>query len=151
MKKELIGGIVFTGACWLVALFSSLAPRGTAGENFLCAQDAVPLKPEYQVEARFAGGEVRRFCNVGCAAAYLKEKRREAEAISVRDEVTSAPLDSEAAVYVESEVFTHRESSNRIHVFAVPSDAERHAGEYNGTIIPNPFAGLRRAGGAEKN
>jgi hypothetical protein len=147
MKKELVGGIIFTAACWLVALLSAVGSRGPA-EKPLCAQDAVPLKPEYQVEVRFSGGEVRRFCNAGCALAYLNEtrrNRRDVEAVTVTDETTGAPLDSGAAFYVESEVFTHRESSNRIHVFAAREDARRHASEFNGAIIPNPFADLPRA------
>ena len=48
-------------------------------------------------------------------------------------------MDSEQAVYVESAVFTHRESANRIHIFADSADAEEHAEHYAGTIVPSPF------------
>jgi hypothetical protein len=40
---------------------------------------------------------------------------------------------------VESEVITIPHVKNRIHVFAEESDAERHARQFNGKSIPNPF------------
>ena len=57
----------------------------------------------------------------------------------VRDEVSGRLLVPAQAVFVTSEVFTHRESANRTHVFAERAEAERHAAEYRGELVPSPF------------
>jgi len=137
LRKEVAAAAALVAACWLLALASALAGRG-AGP--LCAQDRVPLKPRYQVDVVPADGATLRLCNVTCAALFLRGNERPVARVVVRDEETGAPLDPAAAFFVESEVFTHRESSNRIHVFGSLADAEEHARLYRGRRVPNPFA-----------
>jgi len=136
-RGEIAAGAAFMAACWIIALAAGLAGRGTAGG--VCAQDRVPLKPVYQVEVAMAEGSSVSLCNVTCALLYLEEGGRRAREVTVRDETTGEPIDSEAALYVESEVFTHRESANRIHVFALEADARQHAEHYGGEALPSPF------------
>jgi hypothetical protein len=139
-KKEIALGTAFTLACWLAAVLSVVLAHERGGK--LCALDSVPLKPEFQVDVVFADGTEKSFCNPLCAAGYIREGKGAARSITVRDENTGKLLDAESAIYVESEVFTHRESASRIHVFSNRADAEEHAQQYRGAIIPSPFKAI---------
>jgi hypothetical protein len=134
-KPEITAGAAFVAACWLLALASAW----TGQADGVCIQDRVVLKPVYMVDLTLADGTRVSLCNVTCALLFLRDQGRSAQEVSVRDETTGEPIDSETAFYVESEVFTHRESANRIHVFALEADARRHAGHYGGTLLPSPF------------
>jgi len=136
-RKDLAAGAALVVCCWTLALASALLARRSGVP--LCAQDSVPLKPEYQVDVALQDGRTVSLCNVTCALLYLKEAGRRAARVIVRDETTGAPLDPASAFFVESDVFTHRESSNRVHVFASRADAQEHAREYGGRFVPDPF------------
>jgi hypothetical protein len=87
------------------------------------------------------GGRTVSLCNVTCALLYLEEAEHRAVKVTVRDETSGEPLDSESAFYVESRVYTHRESANRIHVFADAAHAREHVEGYDGEPVKSPFAG----------
>jgi hypothetical protein len=136
-KTEVVAAAALPVALLLLALWSTLALR--APEDTLCAQDRVELKPAYRVVLEMRSGRRFSVCNVTCALLFLRETGKPLRSVTVLDEATGEPLDSESAFYVESRVFTHRESANRIHVFAGRADAEEHAGSYEGEILPSPF------------
>jgi hypothetical protein len=138
-KKEITAGIVLMAVGWILALLSSLVATRPAGEA-VCALDSVSLKPEFQVDVTFRDGSKQSFCNAACTLSYLREGRRAVRSITVRDENSGEPLDAKEAFYAKSEVFTHRESSNKIHIFAALDDAKEHAEQYGGRMIPNPFS-----------
>ena len=137
-KKEIAGGIALVMGCWALALGVTLAARDSGAA--VCALDLVPLKPIYQLDATMADGNRVSFCNTTCARTYLEQAATPAVEVTVRDEESGETLEARAAFYVESEVYTHRESSNRIHAFGMRSDAERHGEMYQGRLMECPFS-----------
>ena len=55
------------------------------------------------------------------------------------DEVTGKRIDASIAYFVESSIVTNQSTGNKIHVFAEKADAEKHAKDFSGTVIRNPF------------
>ena len=147
-NKEIAGGIALVLGCWVLALGVTLSAQGSGAA--VCALDLVVLKPIYQVDATMVDGSRVSFCNSTCAWTYLEQSATPVVAVTVYDEESGESLEAGAAFYVESEVYTHRESSNRIHVFGNRSDAERHGEMYQGRLMECPFSyGEADSGGGE--
>lgn len=92
-----------------------------------------------QVDAFLSEGQALTFCSIYCATRWLDPNKERATYFTVTDEVSGERFDSSLAHYVESEVVTVREVNNRVHAFLVKDDALRHAGQYSGRLIENPF------------
>ena len=54
-------------------------------------------------------------------------------------EVTGQKSDSALRYFVESDVITVPEVKNRAHAFTSKEDGLKHAGQFNGKLIENPF------------
>lgn len=137
-RTELAAAATMLAALLFLAVWSAAALRAPAGA--VCGQDQVEIKPAYRVEVELQTGRRVALCNVTCALLYLQETGKAPRGVTVLDESSGEPLDAGDAFYVESRVFTHRESVNRIHVFADRTDAQEHADHYEGRIVPSPFA-----------
>ncbi len=120
----------------LIALATSLMKK-SGGDR--CALDAIKIEPIYQVDITVADGKTLKFCCVGCARKWMDGNKGKVEYITVTDEVTGKRIDESIAYFVESSIVTNQSTGNRIHVFAEKADAEKHAKEFGGTIIQNPF------------
>lgn len=120
----------------LLALSTSLMKK-SGGD--VCALDAIKIEPIYQVDITVADGKTLKFCCIGCARKWLAGNKGKVEYITVTDEVTGKRIDASIAYFVESSIVTNQSTGNRIHVFAEKADAEKHAKEFGGTIIKNPF------------
>jgi len=59
--------------------------------------------------------------------------------VTVTDEVTGKRIDASIAWFVESSIVTNQSTGNKIHAFAEKTDAEKHAKDFSGVIIENPF------------
>lgn len=134
MKKWAIIVIVTS---LMLALAASFLKK-TEGDR--CALDASRIEPIYQVDITPADGGTVKFCCVECAKKWLSANKRTVRAVTVTDETTGGRLDASIAYFVESLIVTNPSTGNRIHVFAEKADAERHAKEFGGTVITNPFA-----------
>lgn len=104
-----------------------------------CAYDGTKINAIYQVDAYLSDGMVLSFCSIYCATQWLKNNRDKAIYFTVIDEVTGQRFDSSLAHFVESDVVTVREVKNRIHSFYIKDDALKHAKQFNGKMIENPF------------
>lgn len=130
---------------WILVLFAILVTvtliyalsRERRGAR--CDYDGTRIQPIYEIDVTLEDGSVKRFCSVVCARSYLKNKIANIKYVTVTDEVTGNKLDAFLAFYVESNIVTIPHVENNIHVFAKQEDARRHARQYNGKLIPNPF------------
>ncbi len=126
----------------LIVLFILAALAGTllkkSGGN-RCALDATRIEPIYQVDIIHAEGKVLKFCCIECAKKWLAANKGKVSAVTVTDEVTGNRIDVSIAWFVESSIVTNPSTGNKTHVFAEKADAEKHAKEFGGTIIKNPF------------
>lgn len=127
----------------LIVLFIAAAVGSAllkkSGGN-VCALDAMRIEPIYQVDIAPVNGKVLKFCCIECARKWIAANKGNVSAVTVTDEVTGKRLDASIAWFVESSIVTNRSTGNRIHVFADKGDAEKHAKEFGGTVIKNPFA-----------
>lgn len=105
-----------------------------------CDYDGTPIQPIYEVELGFADGSTNRFCSLACAGLYLKRTPKRLQEVTVVDEVSGQKIDARLAFFVESEVFTIPHVKNNVHVFARQEEAQRHARQYRGRLMANPFA-----------
>ena len=104
-----------------------------------CAWDGTRLRPIYQVDAFLDNGSTATFCSIYCAARWLEKNKDKAIYFTVVDEVTGQKFDSTLGYYAESDVITVPEVKNRAHAFANKEDALKHARQFNGKLIENPF------------
>lgn len=121
---------------FLIAVGSSLLKK-SGGER--CALDATKIEPIYQVDIIPVEGKVLKFCCIECAKKWLAANKGRVTGVTVTDEVTGNRIDASISWFVESSVITNHSTGNRIHVFAEKKDAERHARDFVGAIINNPF------------
>lgn len=137
MKKKawIIGILIAIGA---IAAIGALMKGRMAAR---CDYDGTRIQPIYEVDFQFEDGSTKRFCCIVCALMDLKDEEKKLKYITVVDEVSGKKIDDSLATFVESEVITIPHVKNSIHVFAEKSDAERHARQFNGKSIPNPFRG----------
>ncbi len=135
MKKKvwIIVVLVFIGA---IAAIGGLMKGHMAAR---CDYDGTRIQPIYEVDFEFEDGSMKRFCSIICALMDLKDEGKKLKYITVVDEVSGKKIDDSLATFVESDVITIPHVKNRIHAFAEKSDAERHAHQFNGKLIPNPF------------
>lgn len=104
-----------------------------------CSYDGTKLRPIYQVDALLDDGSTASFCSIYCATRWFKENQDRVIYFTVVDEATGQKFDSSLAHFVESEVVTIPEVKNRVHAFYVKEDALKHAKQFNGKTIENPF------------
>ena len=104
-----------------------------------CDYDGMRIEPIYEVDFEFEDGSVKRFCSIVCSLMDLGDEKIRPKYVTVVDEVSGKKIDAALASFVESNVITVPHVKNRIHVFAEKADAERHARQYNGKLISNPF------------
>jgi ABC-type nitrate/sulfonate/bicarbonate transport system substrate-binding protein len=104
-----------------------------------CAYDGTRISTLYEVEAYLSDGTVVSFCSIYCASRWLKSNKDRVIYFTVVDEVTGQKFDSSLAHFVESDVVTIPEVKNRVHAFYVKEDALKHAKQFNGKMIENPF------------
>ena len=109
------------------------------GTALRCAWDGIRIKPIYQVDTFLEDGSNEVFCSIYCATRWLKENKGKSIYFTVVDEITGQRFDSTLGHYVESDVITVPEVKNRVHAFANREDALKHARQFNGKIIENPF------------
>ena len=120
----------------LVALATSFMKR-SGGDK--CALDAIKIEPIYQVDVTPTEGKTLKFCCIECSKKFLAANRGKVNAVTVTDEVTGKRIDASIAFFVESSIVTNQSTGNRVHVFAEKADAEKHAKDFSGVIIENPF------------
>ena len=104
-----------------------------------CAWDGKKLNPIYQVDAFLDDGSIASFCSIYCATRWLENNKDKLIYFTVVDEVTGQKFDSTLGYFVESDVITVPEVKNRVHAFANKEDALKHARQFNGKLIKNPF------------
>jgi len=130
-------------ACALVPLTASAVRRRPAPE---CAADGVVLADPPAARITSASGKILGFCCIGCARRWLAATRSRPASIEVRDETTGRPIDAALAHYAWSPVLTQPATGDRLHAFARPEDAQRHAKFFNGSVLTersDPFDGVR--------
>ena len=146
-RKRLI--IIFIGllAVAVIALLGGVLGKkkakigtGEGEETALrCAWDGIKCNPLYQVDAFMNDGATRVFCSIYCATRWFEENKDKLIYLTVADEVTGQKFDSTLGYFVESDVITVPEVKNRVHAFASKEDALKHARQFNGKLIENPF------------
>ena len=137
--------LVVAGLAAAAALpLAAKAMRGASGER--CALNGVLLDPHYAVRvADSGGGASRRFCCVGCAAAWLAREPRTSRTVSVVDEESGREIDARTAWFVRSRVVAVAATESRIHTFATEAAARRHAEDFSGTVLSGDDLPLRTA------
>jgi len=109
--------------------------RRQAGDG--CALDGVPIESRYRVRIVAAPGPSHEFCCIRCAQAWQQHGAGSAASVFVTDEASGEEVAASQATYVRSTVITTPTSGNRVHTFARPEDAERHAETCHGTVLPD--------------
>lgn len=109
------------------------------GAVLRCAYDGTKINPLYQVDAYLSDDTVARFCSIANAMRWLENNKDKVLYFTVVDETTGQKFDSSLGHFVESDVMTVPEVKNRIHVFFSKEDAEKHAKQFNGSILANPL------------
>ncbi len=140
-----VGLLVVAAIALLGGVLGKKKPKLLTGKGeetpVRCAWDGIRLKPIYQVDAFLDDGSTATFCSIYCATRWLEKNKDKDKVIylTVVDEVTGQKFDSTLGYYVESDVITVPEVKNRAHAFANKEDALRHARQFNGRLMENPF------------
>jgi hypothetical protein len=103
-----------------------------------CRLDGVTIEPVRRVDLLDGPQVVAGFCSIDCALAWPEQPA--SPSWQLRDEVTGRPVDANRAAFVTSRVAGVPGRGGRIHVFALPDDAERHCARFGGAPLRNPFA-----------
>jgi NitT/TauT family transport system substrate-binding protein len=139
----LVGLLVVAAIALLGGVLGKKKPKVLTGKEeetaVRCAWDGTKLKPIYQVDAFLDDGSTATFCSIYCAIRWLEKNKDKVIYFTVVDEVTGQKFDSTLGYYVESDVITVPEVKNRAHAFASKEDALKHARQFNGKLIENPF------------
>lgn len=146
-RKRLIIIIIGLVAVAAIALLGGVLGKkkarvgtGEGEETALrCSYDGTKLNPVYQVDAFLDDGSTRSFCSIYCATRWFEDNKDKVIYFTVVDEVTGQNFDSTLGYFVESDVITVPEVKNRVHAFASKEDALKHARQFNGKLIENPF------------
>lgn len=146
-RKQLILIVAFLSGMAILAVVSGLLTNRSKsvressqdGEILRCAYDGTAINPLYEVDAYLIDNSVRRFCSVHNATRWLKHNRDTVLYLTVADEITGERFDSTLGHFVESDIITVPEVQNRVHVFFSKEDARKHADQFNGRVIENPF------------
>jgi ABC-type nitrate/sulfonate/bicarbonate transport system substrate-binding protein len=139
--------VICLSAVALLALVSGILRKKSVhvgkdvepGTVLRCAYDGTRINPLYQVDAYLGDDTVARFCSIANAMRWLENNRDKVLYFTVVDEATGQKFDSSLGHFVESDVVTVPEVKNRLHVFFSRGDAEKHAEQFNGRILPNPL------------
>ncbi len=138
-----VGLLVVAAIALLGGVLGKKKPKVVTGKGVetavRCAWDGIRLKPIYQVDAYLDDGSTATFCSIYCATRWVEKNRDKVIYFTVVDEVTGQKFDSTLGYYVESDVVTVPEVKNRAHAFANREDALKHARQFNGKLIENPF------------
>jgi NitT/TauT family transport system substrate-binding protein len=137
-----VGLLVVAAIALLGGVLGKKRPKVLTGKEetaVRCAWDGTRLKPIYQVDAFLDHGSTATFCSIYCATRWFEKNKDKVIYLTVVDEVTGQKFDSTLGYYVESDVITVPEVKNRVHAFASKEDALKHARQFNGKIIGNPF------------
>jgi NitT/TauT family transport system substrate-binding protein len=137
-----VGLLVVAAIALLGGVLGKKRPKVLTGKEetaVRCAWDGTRLKPIYQVDAFLDQGSTATFCSIYCATRWFEKNKDKVIYLTVVDEVTGQKFDSTLGYYVESDVITVPEVKNRVHAFASKEDALKHARQFNGKIIGNPF------------
>jgi hypothetical protein len=135
MKKRIWVITIFV-IIGLIAAFGAILKKHT---GIRCDFDGTRIQPIYEVKFTFEDNTTEQFCSVVCALLHLKNEKKKLKYITVVDEVSGNKIDASLAFFVESDVLTIPHVKNNIHVFAKKEGAQRHATQFNGKFIPNPF------------
>ena len=101
-----------------------------------CTLDGTTIDPAYRVEVVEDDGHAYDFCCPRCAVIWLGQQPTPPAAIKVTDETSGALIDASVAWYVRSSIVTVPNTGNRLHAFRDRADAERHAGSFQGAVLP---------------
>jgi hypothetical protein len=110
-----------------------------AETDLRCSYDGTKIKPLYQVDAFLTDNKGLSFCSIYCAGRWFEINKDKAKYFMLTDEVTGQKFESTLGYFVESDLVTIPEVKNRIHAFATKEDAVKHAKQFNGKLIENPF------------
>jgi len=131
---------VFVGLMALLPLAASLVRSRPAA---VCAADGVLLGDPPAACISLRDGPTHGFCCIGCARRWIASTGSRPATILVRDETSGRLIDAASAHYAWSPVVTQPATGDRLHAFALGTDARRHAAVYRGTLLSgrvDPFA-----------
>jgi len=109
-----------------------------------CAFDGLPIEPCYRVVVIRSRDVEHTFCCVRCADRWLEQPKTFASEVFVTDETTGDQINASTAWFVRSSVATNHLNGNRIHVFRLRVDAERHADAFHGEILSDSERPFRK-------
>jgi hypothetical protein len=140
-QKKIIGGVLVFAAVIGIALWGSLSRTGKKDLTGLqrCDFDGTTIRAAYRVDIIQADHQRKKFCSLYCAVQWHRQNPGLAAQIRVVDEPSGNTIDARQAVYVRSKVISVPEVKNSLHVFAKSEDAQAHARQFEGRIVPNPF------------
>lgn len=104
-----------------------------------CSYDGTKIKPLYQVDAFLTDNAALRFCSIYCATRWFESNKDRVKYFMLTDEVTGQKFEPTLGYFVESDLVTIPEVKNCIHAFANKEDALKHAKQFHGKLIENPF------------
>jgi len=108
-----------------------------------CALDGAEVDPAVAVHIVSRQDGLSQFCSITCAERWLRASRVLPLEIRVVDESTGIELNTADAFYVRSQIVAHAPTRERRHVFGSLEEAQRHADDHFGRILPQderPFA-----------
>jgi hypothetical protein len=140
-KKKIILGALLAAAVIGIALWGSLSRMGKQDQTVTqwCDFDGTTIRAPYRVDIIQADHQKKKFCSLYCALMWQRQNPGPGAEIRVVDEPSGDIIDARQAVYVRSKVISVPEVKNDLHVFAKMSDAQAHARQFGGRIVPNPF------------
>ena len=135
MRKKAWVIIIFV----IIGLVAATSAMLKVRSGVRCDHDGTRIQPIYEVTFAFQDATNKQFCSVNCALLDLRNEKNRPKYVTVVDEVSGTKIDANLAFFVKSEVLTIPHVKNNIHVFAKKEDAIRHAKQFNGELIQNPF------------
>jgi len=109
-----------------------------------CSLDGSRVLPQYEVSMVQKDGTKKRFSCILSAQIWFRENEDQVSLMLVTDELTGKKIEAGQAFYVASDIVTTSYTGNKIHVFSTRSQAARHARQFNGTFVKNPFHARER-------
>jgi hypothetical protein len=109
-----------------------------------CTLDGLAIEAAYRARVVDRSGKSHSFCCIGCAARWLERQPDPPAAVYVTDEAGGGEVEAASATFVRSTVVTSPITRNHIHAFRHADDAEKHALDFDGWVLPaheRPFHG----------
>jgi hypothetical protein len=136
---------------WVVTVLGVAAVAALAGASQwlrtrpadACALDGSRIDPIYRIQIIDGRGATHAFCCVACARLWLDRQDTPPRSVLVTDESSGELFDARTAYYVRSRVVTRPTTGNCVHVFRNRTDAERHAEQFGGVVLPESEAPFR--------